>query len=76
MWMIGLLLRGAIEMVMIEWARMDLEERQEGDGRIVQVDVWIGGREVLWMWWVRRKSEWRQRKLLRRLRQQNRGKRR
>jgi hypothetical protein len=53
MWMIGLLMRGAIEMVMIEWARMDLEERPHS--RIVQVDVWIGD-GVLWMWFVKLRS--------------------
>ena len=69
-------MRGAIEMVMIEWARMDLEERPHSGSRIVQVDVWIGGDgwDVVWMWWVRRKSEWRQKRLLRKLRREGRKK--
>ena len=66
--MFWLLLRGMIEMVMIEWARMDLEERPTHPNlKIVQVDVWIGGREVLWMWFIRKRSAWKQKMLLRKM---------
>ena len=71
MWRIGLLVRGAIEMVMIEWARLKLEERPHS--RIVQVDVWIGD-NAIGMWWRKKWSWWKTRMLLRKLKRQKKSK--
>ena len=75
MWRIGIVMRGMIDMVMMEWERQKLIEEGERK-RIVDIDFvraddgWYGnGLIVGWkVWWIKKRSWWKTKMLLRQLR--------